>query len=262
MNETSVARAIAGWPPAAAGEIEWLRELADDDGLTGFMPPALPDAAWVLHSMYEHELGPTGMSYVAYQRAVLNGGGPEIISGLDPADVFGGTVGEPHGPRWRRLLWAELSRRTGDPVAPEGHLPCYRSFPSLREPSARPVGITGPSEGCLDRTDWDRLIEILIEHSPQGAETNCLAYYSPLLQGAADFDTVHVRAGVLADAKELYDHPEEDNWTPSNLWAQDRSWVLCTDYDLWATKVAGPAPLVEALVADMEIEALRLPWAD
>ncbi|WP_412079471.1 hypothetical protein ACLF6K_38590 (plasmid) [Streptomyces xanthophaeus] len=225
------------------------------------MPPALPDAAWVLHSMYEHVLGPTGMSYVAYQRAVLNGGGSEIIPGLDPADVFGGTPGEPRGPRWRRLRWAELSRRTGDPVAPEGRLPCFRSFPSLREPSGWPVGIAGPSEGSLDRIDWNRLVEILTEHSPQGAETRCLAYYNPLLQRAEDFDNLHVRAGALADANALYDHPEEDGWTPSNLWSQDRSWVPPTDYDLWATKVAGPAPLIEALLNDTEIEALRPPWA-
>ncbi|MGW1534663.1 hypothetical protein [Streptomyces aureus] len=261
MNVTSAALATARWPLTAAGETDWLRELADDDGLTGFMPPALPDAAWVLHSMYEHDLGPTSMSYVAYQRAVLNGGGPEVIPGLDPADVFGGTPGEAPSSRWRRLRWAELSKRTGDPVAPEGRLPCYRSFPSLREPSGWPVGIAGPSEGSLDRTDWNRLIDILTEHSPQGPETRCMAYYSPLLHGAVDFDNLHVRAGTLADAKALYDHPEEDGWTPSNLWAQDRSWVLCTDFDLWATKVAGPAPLVEALLNDAEIEALRLPWA-
>ncbi|WP_030294921.1 hypothetical protein [Streptomyces katrae] len=45
------------------------------------------------------------------------------------------------------------------------------------------------------------------------------------------------------------------------FWAHDRSWVLCTDHDMWATKLAGPAPLVEALLADPEIEAVRLPWA-
>ncbi|MEU6896000.1 hypothetical protein ABZ934_30445 [Streptomyces sp. NPDC046557] len=60
----------------------------------------------------------------------------------------------------------------------------------------------------------------------------------------------------------MYDRPEVEFWTPSNLWARDRSWVLCTDHDLWATKVAGPAPLVEALLNDSEIEAaVRLPWA-
>ncbi|WP_246338105.1 hypothetical protein [Streptomyces harbinensis] len=261
VNEISAALAAVRWPLIAAAETDWLRDLAGDDGLTGFMPPPLPDAAWVLHSMYEHELGPTDVSFAEYQRAVLNGSGPDIIPGLDSADIFGGTPGEHPGPRWHRLRWAELSQRTGDPVAHEGQLPSYRSFPSLRMPSGWPVGITGPAEGSLDRTDWNRLIDILTEHSPQGAETTCLAYYNPLLHGATEFDNLHVRAGTLADAKALYDHPDEDGWTPSNLWARNRSWVLCTDYDLWATKVAGPTPLIDALLNDTHIEAIRLPWA-
>ncbi|MEU7555796.1 hypothetical protein AB0B01_26280 [Streptomyces sp. NPDC044571] len=124
MYETSAALATARRPLAASGETDWLRELAEDDGLTGFMPPALPDAAWVLHSMYEHELGPSDMSYVAYRRAFLNGGstGPESIPGLDPADVFADpsnvfakSVGEHPGPRRRRLHWAEPGRP--DPTA-------------------------------------------------------------------------------------------------------------------------------------------------
>ncbi|MFJ3172001.1 hypothetical protein ACIPJK_14605 [Streptomyces roseus] len=40
-----------------------------------------------------------------------------------------------------------------------------------------------------------------------------------------------------------------------------RSWVLCTDYDLWAAKAAGPPALIHALLNDGEIEAVRLPWA-
>jgi hypothetical protein len=86
------------------------------------------------------------------------------------------------------------------------------------------------------------------------------AYYNPLTLGATDFDNLHVRAGRLGDAEILYDDPETD-FSPSNLWAEDRSWCLCTDYDLWATKVAGPPALIEALLSDFEIEAVRLPWS-
>ncbi|MGV9340671.1 hypothetical protein [Streptomyces sp. NPDC003688] len=64
----------------------------------------------------------------------------------------------------------------------------------------------------------------------------------------------------IGDTEILYDHSEED-FSPSNLWADDHSWVLCTDYDLWATKVAGPPALIDALLNDSEIEAVRLPWA-
>ncbi|MCX5380106.1 hypothetical protein [Streptomyces sp. NBC_00091] len=234
----------AHWPPAPAGATGRLLELCGD-GLTGFMPPALPDAAWVLNAMYEHE--------------------HEHPNGQCPADVpavakDGLGRAEHPGPGWRRLRWAELARRTGDPVATAELPPCYRSFPSVAAAGGQARGIYWPTEGSMDRETWNRTIEILLRHSPEGADTRCLAYYSPLTLPAWDFDDIHVRAGRLGDAKALYDYPEAD-FSPSNLWAEDHSWVVCSDYDLWASKVAGPAPLVEALLADTELEAVRMPPA-
>jgi len=230
------------WPLAPSGTTDWLLELCGD-GLTGFMPPAMPDAAWVLNAMYEHERGPAE----DLETGTITTGG-----GLGRA--------EHPGPGWRRLPWAELARRTGDPVVPDGLMPSYRCFASVKKGGSWPLGIDPPTEGSLDRESWNRLIGILVEHSPAGPDTACLAYYNPLLLGAVDFDNLHVRAGRLGDAEILYDNPEVE-FSPSNFWAEDRSWVLCTDYDLWATKVAGPPALIEALLNDTGIEALRLPWA-
>ncbi|MFJ1865611.1 hypothetical protein ACIOD1_13355 [Streptomyces sp. NPDC088097] len=231
------------------------------------MPPPLPDAAWVLNAMYEHKHGPADVSYDAYRRARVADGSmpPETIAGFDLAEstvATGGGLGraEHPGPQWRRLRWAELARRTGDPLVPEGTLPCHRCFPSARKSGSWPIGIAPPTEGSLDRDTWNRLVEILVEQSPQGPDTPCLAYFNPLSVQVFDFEDLRVLRGRLGDAKALYDHPDT-NFSPSNLWAEDRSWVFCTDYDLWATKVAGPAPLVEALLDDSEIEAVRLPWA-
>ncbi|MER6211002.1 hypothetical protein [Streptomyces sp. NPDC001642] len=47
-----------------------------------------------LHPMYEHEPGPTGMSYVGYERRVALGDGPEKVPGLDPANVMDTVPGE------------------------------------------------------------------------------------------------------------------------------------------------------------------------
>ncbi|MCX5208480.1 hypothetical protein OG689_04080 [Kitasatospora sp. NBC_00240] len=253
------------WPPAPSGTTDWLVELCHD-GTTGFMPPVMPDAAWVLNAMYEHERGPAETSYHEYRQARLADGSaqPRSIAGIDleVGVSTGGGLGraEHPGPGWRRLRWAELARRTGDPVVPDGLLPSYRAFPSARKEGSWPLGIVPPTEGSLDRPTWNRLVTVLTEHSPAGPDTPCLAYYNPLMLQTFDFDNLHVRAGRLGDAPMLYDNPEV-HFSPSNLWAEDRSWVLCTDYDLWATKVAGPPDLVEALLDDPEIEAIRLPWA-
>ncbi|MFC9087431.1 hypothetical protein [Nocardiopsis dassonvillei] len=257
----------ARWPVVSSEETRWLSELTGDDGLTGFMPPPLPDAAWVLHAMYEHERGSSGATYDDRHRARLADGSiaPEIVGGVDltrVGTVTGGGVGrtEHPGPGWRRLRWEELAHRVGDPLVPEGLLPSYRCFPSAKREGSWPLGVIPPTEGSLDRESWNRLIDVLARHSPAGADTRCLSYHSPLMLDTVDFDDLHVRTGRLADAGVLYDLPEVD-FSPSNLWARDRSWVVCTDYDLWATKVAGPAPLVEALLGDTGVEAVRLPWA-
>ncbi|MET9657772.1 hypothetical protein [Streptomyces sp. NPDC006510] len=62
----------------------WLLELADD-GLTGFMPPPMPDSMWVLNAVYEHEQVPTDLPYDACHRARVSEGtiAPQIVGGID-----------------------------------------------------------------------------------------------------------------------------------------------------------------------------------
>jgi hypothetical protein len=256
----------AQWPLAPSSTTDWLLELCGD-GVTGFLPPAMPDAAWVLNAMYEHEQSPADVSYYEYHRDCLADGSiaPHNVAGIDLETVGTGTGGslgraEHPGPGWRRLRWAELAQRTGDPLVPDGLLPCFRCFPSVQKEDSWPLHIIPPTEGSLDRKTWNRLISILIEYSPAGAATSCLAYYNPMTLQHSGFGNLHVRAGRLGDAEILYDNPEAD-FSPTNLWDEDRSWVACIDYDLWATKVAGPTPLIEALLNDTEIEAVQLPWA-
>ncbi|WP_240509147.1 hypothetical protein [Streptomyces agglomeratus] len=253
------------WPLVPSRATTWLLELCGD-GLTGFMPPAMPDAVWVLNAMYEYEQGPVDVSYHEHSQACLADGSaqPHVVEGVDLAVSIttGGGLGRARhpGPGWRRLLWTELARRTGDLIVPDGLMPSYRCFPSAKNEGSWPLGAVPPTEGSLDRETWNQLIAILTQYSPAGPDTRCLAYYNPLTLGAADFDNLHVRAGRLGDAEILYDQSEAD-FSPSDLWADDRSWVLCTDYDLWGTKIAGSPALVNALLNDSEIEAIRLPWA-
>ncbi|MER5890768.1 hypothetical protein ABT160_43700 [Streptomyces sp. NPDC001941] len=224
---------LALWPPASASQVDWLAELSGEDGLTGYEAPGRPDAAWVLGGMYER--GP--------------GAGESVNTGQGRD--------EHPGPGWTRLRWADLAARLGDPVVPEGLYPCHRCFPSAEAAGVVSGAVAWPAEGSLDRPTWNELIRFLSAQSPEGERTPCLAYYNPIVTG--DFEHPEVRSGRLGDAKALFDHPEILH-SPSNLWAADRSWVVCTDYDLWGTKVCGPRALVEALLGDTELEAVRLPW--
>ncbi|MFD5142489.1 hypothetical protein [Streptomyces sp. NPDC058401] len=224
---------LALWPLASPTETDWLAELTQDDGLTGYEAPGRPDAAWVLGGMYER--------------------------GANAADSVNHSQSrdEHPGPGWERLRWADLAVRLGDPVVPQGIYPGHGCFPSAKEAGLCAGSVEWPAEGSLDRPTWNQLVRFLAANSPRGADTPCTAYYSPM--AAWDFDRKHVRSGRLGDAQALFDNP--DIWyTPSNLWPEDRSWIVYTDYDLWATKVSGPERLIEALLRDPEIEAVRLPW--
>ncbi|QES51653.1 hypothetical protein DEJ50_31190 [Streptomyces venezuelae] len=259
------------WPVVASTEADWLAELCEDDGILGFPVPGRPDAAWVLNPMYESELGPGVVSHDELLRADIAAGDIEVPSGVGGVDfsqspvgvATGGGLGraEHPGPGWRRLRWAELAERTGDPVVAEGQSPSYLSAPDGRlADRSWPVGIRPPTEGSLDRETWNRLIRILTDFAPDGPDTRCFAYFCPILtQDWDDLRAYRVVGGRLGDALALYDYPGMTA-SPSNLWAAERSWVTYTDQDLWGTKVAGPPELVRRLVEDTEIEAVRLPW--
>ncbi|WP_189305596.1 hypothetical protein [Streptomyces albospinus] len=66
--------------------------------------------------------------------------------------------------------------------------------------------------------------------------------------------------GRLGDAHDLYHHPDLVAFSPSNIWPVDRSWATFTHFDLHGTKVAGPTTLIERLLNNPGLEALRLPW--
>ncbi|GAA3503340.1 hypothetical protein GCM10019016_104500 [Streptomyces prasinosporus] len=145
----------------------------------------MPDAVWVLNAMYEHEQGPTEVSYDEYHQARLADGSsrPHIVGGLglDAVSIAArGDLGRARhpGPGRRRLRWDELARRTGDPVVPDGLMPSYRCFPSAKKEGSWPLSMIPPPEGSLDRETWNRLIAILTQYSPAGSDTRCLACYS------------------------------------------------------------------------------------
>lgn len=82
------------WPLAPSGATDWLLELCGD-GITGFMPPAMPDAVWVLNAMYEHEQGPADVSYHEHHQARLADGSVQrhVFAGID-LDAVGVATGE------------------------------------------------------------------------------------------------------------------------------------------------------------------------
>ena len=65
------------------------------------------------------------------------------------------------------------------------------------------------------------------------------------------------------EARSHYGDPLDERFegaAPNNIWPADRSWMVFTDYDLWATKVSGSHALIADLLNEPELEAIQTVW--
>lgn len=230
-------------------ELDWL-VAQDSDGFLGYAPLGWPAETWVLHTMWEDPTaadprtveerwreeypGERGIGVLAYESA--------------PFNVF-------PPPEWRRLRWRELADRLGEPLT--GGIvddypipPCFRWF-SIR---SWPESIWNPSEGTIDATAGERLIELLADHSADGFETTCFCFYDILT--SPDLMERLVLTGPLHAVFDAARHSETGNPTPANIWPADRSWLLWTNYDLWGTRLIGSPEIVAGVEADPELETV------
>jgi hypothetical protein len=243
------------WTPLDLdAETAWLREGSDEGYSCGFDVSGWEATIWILHSMYESPALQSNLSHDDVHRSGVDAGliEPSVIGdcNLNERTVLtGGGLGysEHPGPGWSRLRWAELADRLDLAFDGQEYAPCFRWFPY----SSWPVSICPPSEGSLDSETLDRLISHLAVSS---SSANCIAAHS-FLSGGCDDQRQRCFSGPVA---RLRDFVEGDEWAaiPSNFWAPDRSWMVYTDWDLWATKVSGSLELVRSLQADSDLETL------
>lgn len=62
----------------------------------------------------------------------------------------------------------------------------------------------------------------------------------------------------LDEVLDLYDDPAVPG-SPMNLWPRDSTWLVYSDWDLWATKVSGSRELIAAVADDPAIETTSVP---
>ena len=110
----------------------------------------------------------------------------------------------------------------------------------------------------MDRETFLRLVELLVAQSETTGQTLAMCYFAPLATRADTFDRPLVVTRNLADLPSLYDW-EDVHGSPSNIWPQDRSWFVYTDWDLCGTRVSGTAQLIASVVADPQLETISYP---
>lgn len=168
--------------------------------------------------------------------------------------VIGGSLGmsEPPGGNWARLRWHELAARLAIDFAANHVPPCLRWFPYR----SWPARLDPPDEGSLDEASLAALVDQRGVLSSEGRSTRCVAYYCPLAN-CGNFDETWMCEVELRDLRTLVDPSQGQSGTPSNWWAPDKSWMVYTDWDLWATKVSGTSALIASIEADQRLECVR-----
>jgi hypothetical protein len=249
---------------AGADLLGWLRDSATEgtqSGATGFEIDGWEARTWVLHAMYEHEgQSPELSANEARQLGIESGHvEPLVINGMnldEKAVLTGIELGrtESPGTGWHRLRWSDLAARVAAPLANSGVPPCFRWFPFR----SWPIGIRPPGEGSLDREGFVRLADQLINCSGASSQLACYCYYSPMATKETDFDNPYLLQGQLSELSAVYER-EDVHGSPSNIWPEDRSWLVYTDWDLFGTLVSGSAELIASIVADPELETVSYP---
>lgn len=261
--------------PEAYGLIDWLgRPPWTSEVNAGYFRDDWADSVWVLHGMYEWGGLPDITRQELREQAVADGADDPLVTCtathaegvLDALRTAGGVVlfgadgfvdtGIPlgfvrtPGPPWQRLTWRALAERLGYELGSGTALaPCLRWFPA-----SFPVNIQPPPEGSLDESTMHVLLDLITEHSPVDEFRDCVAFYGSAATG--EFE-IAVFTGGLREVPELVKGRHKMRGTPSNLWPADRSWFVYTDADLMATRVSGPAELIEAVEAHPALETVR-----
>jgi hypothetical protein len=235
--------------------LDWLAERTEGDGIAGYDAVGWPAATWVLHAMYE-DLGVTSEAThdeVRHARLAAGLERPLIVGSVnldEESTVIGGSLGmsEPPGAGWARLRWHDLATRLAVDFVDKDVPPCSRWFPYR----SWPARIEPPDEESLDVASLRVLVDRLAMGSVDRDLTRCVAYYSPLANGAS-FDETWMREIELGDIPSCVDRSAGRIGTPSNWWPLDRSWMVYTDWDLWATKVSGPTDLIALVESDPDL---------
>ncbi|WP_318210583.1 hypothetical protein [Streptomyces sp. SJL17-1] len=151
-----------------------------------------------------------------------------------------------------RLRWDQVLSREGRRLADWPGTLSYLVFEGV----AGADDLDGPDPAELDRATLARLVGHLARSGPLGPDTPCGGAQPPVMNRPGE--EVAARRGRLGDAL-AHNDAMPDFRFPATWWAADGSWLVLSDVDLSATEVFGTTALIEGLLADPELDAVRRP---
>jgi hypothetical protein len=151
----------------------------------------------------------------------------------------------------RRIKWRALARCLGVPFEPEI---CSRWFyASLEDPTCAARFLNGPEDGNLNA---DELSEVISALRSLSVGQECFFRFAewPYIKTGKPL----VFRGNLSDLVTFLDDKPDRRITSEYWWPANRTWCLCSDYDLTFTIIAGPKDLISRILKKSTLEALQV----
>lgn len=151
--------------------------------------------------------------------------------------------------RGTRLRWKEIAEFLHVPFQPELNHAWYWA---KLEPGCWPRFLTGPDEGTLNDEECSALVSVLL---PFTGNHRCFFRFAEMPFVGTDkllmfqVPLEEVRTFLSNDAYQF---------TPEYWWPADRSWCVCSDYDLMFTVVGGSKDLISRLLENEVLECIEV----
>lgn len=115
-----------------------------------------------------------------------------------------------------------------------------------------PAYLLHPDEGTLEKHYCDLFIDVLSKYS---SGQNC--YFEFNVMATEKWTGNLLFRGKLTEFDVLYNNKRV--WcTPTYWWPEDRSWCICTDYDLTFTLVGGAKEMIEEMSVSKDMEVMTV----
>lgn len=146
-----------------------------------------------------------------------------------------------------RIRWETLAHLLRVPFQAEICQEWFRT--TMKEPGCWTRLLAGPGVGLLN---GEELIEVVSVLAPFTGNQDCFFRFSEMATNKPFLYhcVLDELRGFLAD--------EKYQVTPEYWWPADRSWCLCSDYDLAFTFVGGSKELISSLRASSVLETLEV----
>jgi hypothetical protein len=150
-----------------------------------------------------------------------------------------------------RIFWKDAADALGVPYVPEIK---HSWFSARLEPYSDcwPRFIYGPGEGALEAVECRELVRLLT------AVTGNQECYFRLAEMPFIATEQNLLFSGTLDNVESFFVDGTFQFTPEYWWPADRSWCVCSDYDLEFTIVGGPTTLIDSLLHSEVLECIQI----